>query len=125
MSESPKAPATQPLRLRLRFKRGAELVLGPGRMDLLALIDEEGSISAAARRMGMSYRRAWLLVDETNSHFAAPLVESATGGQKGGGAHLTETGRAVLALYRDMEERAAEAVATDLDRLRAMLGEGA
>lgn len=117
-------PGPEPLRMRLRFKRGKELVLGPGRMDLLALIDEVGSISAAARRMGMSYRRAWLLVDETNRHFAAPLVESATGGQKGGGAHLTDTGREVLALYRDMEDRAAAAVEPDLDRLRAMLADG-
>ncbi|WP_404382700.1 winged helix-turn-helix domain-containing protein [Caenispirillum salinarum] len=109
------------LRMRLRFKRGAQLVLGPGRMDLLALIDELGSISAAARRMGMSYRRAWLLVDETNRHFAGPLVESATGGQKGGGAHLTDTGREVLALYRDMEDRASAAVEPDLERLRRLL----
>ncbi|EKV32010.1 DNA-binding domain of ModE [Caenispirillum salinarum AK4] len=114
-------PGSETLRMRLRFKRGAQLVLGPGRMDLLALIDELGSISAAARRMGMSYRRAWLLVDETNRHFAAPLVESATGGQKGGGAHLTDAGREVLALYRDMEDRASAAVEPDLERLRRLL----
>lgn len=114
-------PGSAPLRMRLRFKRGDELVLGPGRMDLLALIDQVGSISAAARRMGMSYRRAWLLVDETNRHFATPLVESATGGQKGGGAHLTEAGRKVVALYRDMEKHAAAAVAPDLERLRGLL----
>lgn len=107
--------------MRLRFKRGKDLVLGPGRMDLLALIDEAGSISAAARRMGMSYRRAWLLVDETNRHFATPLVESATGGQRGGGAQLTDAGRKVLAIYRDMENHALKAIEADLNRLSHML----
>lgn len=109
------------LRMRLRFKRGGDLVLGPGRMDLLAQIDAHGSISAAARAMGMSYRRAWLLVDETNSHFARPLVESVTGGQRGGGARLTAEGHEVLALYRAMEAKAEAAMAAETEALQALL----
>lgn len=109
------------LRMRLRFKCGGELVLGPGRMDLLEHIDSHGSISAAARAMGMSYRRAWLLVDETNSHFDRPLVESVAGGQRGGGARLTEEGRRVLALYRAMEARAKAAMGAELAELQGLL----
>ncbi|MCA1941496.1 MAG: LysR family transcriptional regulator [Caenispirillum bisanense] len=110
-----------PLRLRLRFKRGGALVLGPGRMDLLEQIDTCGSISAAARAMGMSYRRAWLLVDETNGHFARPLVESVAGGQRGGGARLTAEGRAVLDLYRAMQRKAEAAMTAETAALQALL----
>lgn len=117
----PVAAPPSALAMRLRFKRGGDLVLGPGRMDLLARIDSEGSISAAARAMGMSYRRAWLLVDETNRHFARPLVESVAGGQRGGGARLTEDGRAVLALYRAMTAKAEAAMAEEVAALQAML----
>lgn len=84
--------------------------MGPGKADLLAAIDATGSISAAGRAMGMSYRRAWLLVDAMNRCWAEPLVDTATGGRKGGGARLSEAGRAVLAAYRDLTadlERAA------------------
>lgn len=83
--------------LRLYF---GKLVFGPGKADLLEAIDSEGSISAAGRRMGMSYKRAWSLVEEMNTCFETPLVESARGGAHGGGAHLTDAGRAVLADYR-------------------------
>lgn len=121
--ESPAAgpDAGAPLRLRLRFKRGPDLVLGPGRMDLLEHIAAQGSISAAARAMGMSYRRAWLLVDETNRHFASPLVESVAGGPHGGGARLTEMGERIVALYRTMESKAEAAVAEERAVLRALL----
>ncbi|HEY0212562.1 MAG TPA: LysR family transcriptional regulator [Paenirhodobacter sp.] len=83
--------------LRLYF---GKLVFGPGKADLLEAIDAEGSISAAGRRMGMSYKRAWSLVEEMNTAFETPLISSARGGAHGGGAHLTAAGRAVLTDYR-------------------------
>lgn len=88
--------------LRLHFTSG--LTFGPGKANLLQFIDEDGSISAAGRRMGMSYRRAWSLVEEMNTHYETPLVDSSRGGAKGGGAVLTLKGRAVLAEYRALEE---------------------
>ena len=91
--------------LRLYF---GKFVFGPGKADLLEAIGREGSISAAGRAMGMSYKRAWSLVEEMNIGFEAPLVESARGGAHGGGAHLTEEGRAVLADYRRLEARLVE-----------------
>ncbi|WP_142663366.1 winged helix-turn-helix domain-containing protein [Paracoccus laeviglucosivorans] len=90
------------LSLRLHFAHG--LTFGRGKADLLQYIDEGGSISAAGRRMKMSYRRAWALVEEMNAHFAQPLVDSSRGGAKGGGAVLTEMGRKVLADYRALED---------------------
>ena len=88
------------LRLKLIFEDG--LTMGPGKADLLGFIDEEGSISAAGRRMKMSYKRAWMLVEEMNAAFWEPLVESSRGGTKGGGARLTDTGIAVLRHYRTL-----------------------
>lgn len=90
-------------RIRLRLDFGDRLVLGPGKADLLAGIAELGSISAAGRRMKMSYKRAWSLVEEMNTAFAAPLVDSSRGGSGGGGASLTPTGQAVLAHFRGLE----------------------
>ena len=89
------------LRLKLTFDSG--LTVGPGKADLLEGIAAEGSISAAGRRMRMSYKRAWMLVEEMNAAFATPLVESSRGGASGGGARLTATGEAVLAHYRRLE----------------------
>lgn len=88
--------------------------LGPGKIKLLELVRDTGSISAAARAMDMSYRRAWLLVEESNSLFAGPLVESTTGGAGGGGARLTELGAKVVAAYKDIETEAATLVARRL-----------
>lgn len=84
---------------RIRVKRGADIAVGPGKMELLQAIAEAGSISGAARSMKMSYRRAWLLVETMNSCFAQPLVETATGGRAGGGAQLTAQGHKVLEDY--------------------------
>ncbi len=106
------------LRLRVVFGPGA--MLGPGKADLLALIEETGSISAAGRRMRMSYKRAWTLVETLNTLFAAPLVASSRGGEGGGGARLTEVGREVLARYRALERRAADAGADDIAALEAL-----
>lgn len=96
---------------RLRVLFGASIAIGPGKADLLDAIVRCGSISAAARSMGMSYRRAWLMIDALNSAFTAPLVSTAVGGGHGGGAELTEFGRSVLDRYRRMEYRASSAIA--------------
>ncbi len=92
-----------PPRLRLRLHFGDLLMFGPGKADLLQAIGETGSISAAGRRLGMSYKRAWSLVDEMNAAFRDPLVVSARGGAGGGGAQLTGTGAEVLRHFRALE----------------------
>lgn len=101
--------------LRLRVLRDSVIALGPGKADLLEAIGGEGSISAAARRMGMSYRRAWSLVDTMNNSFQKPLVDTAAGGRGGGGARLTPLGETVLRRYRAMEAKAWDAISSDLD----------
>jgi molybdate transport system regulatory protein len=106
-----------PPKLRVRVLLGFSVAIGPGKADLLAGIAETGSISAASRRMGMSYKRAWHLIDTMNSCFRRPLVEAARGGARGGGAKLTPLGAEVLALYRSMEDRAASAAGKELARL--------
>lgn len=92
--------------------------LGPGKIDLLEAIEETGSISGAGRSMKMSYRRAWLLVDDLNHMFRQPLVEASTGGAKGGGAHLTPMGREVVAHYRAIESKAMKAASLHIEALR-------
>ncbi|MDQ8038625.1 MAG: LysR family transcriptional regulator [Pedobacter sp.] len=112
------------LQIRARLLLGEEIAMGPGKAELLAAIAETGSISAAARKMGMSYRRAWLLVDTMNRCFKTPLVSSAAGGTQGGGASLTLLGEEVLALYQQLEtevETAAHKQATALKKLLAKL----
>lgn len=106
---------------RLRVVLETNVAIGPGQADLLEAIGSTGSISKAGRSMGMSYRRAWLLVQKMNSHFARPLVETAKGGTSGGGARLTDLGEEVVACYRQMEARAAEMLAPEIDRLRSLL----
>ncbi|CAM3235873.1 molybdate transport system regulatory protein [Paracoccus aminovorans] len=110
MSDDPR------LSLRLHFDSG--LTFGRGKADLLQFIDEDGSISAAGRRMKMSYRRAWSLVEEMNGHFDTPLVDSSRGGAKGGGAVLTERGREVLDDYRALEDLLRQQGAGILARMR-------
>ena len=109
-------------RLRLRLHFGG-FMLGPGKADLLELIDEKGSISAAGRQMGMSYKRAWMLVETMNAAFAAPLVDSSRGGTKGGGAHLTETGQAVLMHFRALEAKALAAGGAEIIAIRALVSD--
>lgn len=108
-------------RLRLRLVFGMDAMLGPGKADLLEQIRATGSIAAAGRAMAMSYKRAWSLVEEMNAAFREPLVDSSRGGARGGGAQLTETGEAVLAHYRKLEEIAAEAGAARIGAIRALL----
>jgi molybdate transport system regulatory protein len=93
---------------RVRILAGSAIAIGPGKADLLQSIDETGSISGAARRMRMSYRRAWLLVRTMNDCFEPPLVEAVKGGTAGGGARLTTTGREVLRRYRELVQIAAK-----------------
>lgn len=102
-------------RLRVRVVFGESgLVLGPGKADLLEGVRDTGSISAAGRRMKMSYKRAWDLVDAMNRHFREPVVQASKGGSGGGGASLTPMGEDVLALYRRIEARSVEAVTQEL-----------
>lgn len=106
---------------KIRVLVGAVVAIGPGKADLLQAIADTGSISAAAREMGMSYRRAWLLVEGMNKAFKGPLVATLTSGGGGGGARLTEIGDEVLRRYRAMEAKAARAVAPDLGSFSALL----
>jgi len=101
------------------------VAIGPGKADLLEAIGRTGSISAAGREMGMSYRRAWLLVEAINASFKRPLVQTATGGQSGGGASLTPLGEKALALYRTLELKADQGVALELAGLEALLRKSA
>lgn len=107
--------------LRVRVMQGDTIAFGPGKADLLQAIAQTGSISGAAREMAMSYRRAWLLVEEMNRCFASPLVATATGGARGGGAAVTELGQEVLARYRRMQKKAATAIAADLRHLHSLM----
>ena len=93
------------LAIKVQLFAGTERALGPGRVDVLDAIDREGSISAAGRSLGMSYRFTWDLVDSMNRCFRDRLVEASTGGSKGGGARLTELGRQVLRSYRALEDQ--------------------
>lgn len=115
------APAIATLRLTLRLDVGGRPTLGPGKARLLELIGETGSISAAGRAMGMSYRRAWTLVDSLNASFAAPLVAARPGGAGGGGAVLLPPGAEVVRLYRALERYAAGGGAAELARLQVLL----
>lgn len=114
-------PAAQ-LSLRIDLPNGR---LGPGKIALLEAIDREGSISAAGRALGMSYKRAWDLVDAMNRVLGAPVVDASTGGYRGGGAVLTDAGRALVADYRAIEKAAHRAAEPRLDGLvRRTLGAG-
>ena len=111
MSSSPqKSP-----KIIFRVQFSPEGRIGRGKIELLGHIRATGSISAAGRAMDMSYRRAWLLVDEMNRLFREPVVESQRGGRQGGGAVVTAFGETLLARYAAMEATMAEVLAEDLD----------
>lgn len=97
------------VQLRLRLLHNNRIALGPGKADLLDAIAATGSISQAAKQLGMSYRRAWLLVDTMNQCFVTPLVATQTGGLHGGGTQLTALGLHVLPVFRQMEHAALQA----------------
>lgn len=110
--------------LRIRLVLGGGMMIGPGKADLLEGIETTGSIAAAGRRMKMSYKRAWMLVETLNTGFRAPLVTATRGGSSRGGASLTDLGREVLAAYRAMEVKAAAATEAETAILRAAAGKG-
>lgn len=107
--------------IKIHIPYGDVSAIGPGKADLLEAIDRSGSISAAARDMGMSYKRAWDLVDTMNKSFLEPLVVTATGGSHGGGAQITEFGFEVLRRYRDIEIKANQAVTAEIAELLTLL----
>lgn len=102
--------------LTLRVLGKGAPAIGPGKAELIERIGATGSISAAARAMGMSYRRAWQLVEALNRDFREPIVTTAIGGTRGGGAQVTPFGRRVVAAFRAMEGKASAAIAADLRR---------
>ncbi len=107
--------------LRIRIVFGDGLIIGPGRADLLEGIRESGSIAAAGRRMGMSYKRAWQLADALNTTFREPLISATKGGVTGGGAQLTPLGVQVLEAYRALERTAQATSESQLVTLRDAL----
>lgn len=109
-------------RIVLELEFGDGRAVGPGKIRLLETIQEYGSIAAAGRALGMSYRRAWLLVDSLNTSFAEPAVETQLGGRGGGGANLTGVGRDLLESYREMEKDVRAAVSARLHALETALG---
>lgn len=117
--------ASAPTRPRLSFRLvlGRSIAIGPGKAELLAAIVETGSISAAGRSMGMSYKKAWYLIDTMNRCFREPLVNASKGGSARGGAQLTAMGATVLDLYRSIEHRATEAAGRDLDAFSELVVE--
>ena len=123
-SSSPRKHAKQDLRPQIRIMFRKAIAMGPGKADLLRAIDETGSISAAARQMEMSYRRAWLLVDTMNQAFKSPVVVTLTGGKACGGAAVTDFGKEVLRRYSDMEAKASASVAKELRNFTDMMSGG-
>lgn len=109
------------VQFRLRLTRGDDIAVGPGKVDLLEAIARSGSITAAAKSLGMSYRRAWLLVDTMNRCFRHPVVEAEAGGRRGGGTRLTALGEQVVRRYRASERLAAKAAAPELRALQRLL----
>jgi len=110
------------VQFRFRVSLGDDIAVGPGKVDLLEAIARNGSITGAARELGMSYRRAWLLVDTMNRCFRRPVVEAETGGKRGGGAALTASGEDVVRLYRQVEQSASRAAQADIRALLRLLG---
>jgi molybdate transport system regulatory protein len=108
-------------KLVIRVELSDTTAIGPGKIRLLEHIDETGSISAAGRAMSMSYRRAWLLVDDLNRHFREPVTTAGSGGKGGGGATLTPFGRDLVRQYRDIEAQALAASARHLATLKAAM----
>ena len=107
--------------LTLRVLRGRKPAIGPGKAELVERIAETGSISAAARAMGMSYRRAWQLVEAMNRACREPVVITAIGGKRGGGAEVTAFGKGLVRQFRAMESKASGAIAADLERFEGYL----
>lgn len=108
-------------KLKLRIKLCSFAALGPGKIDLLEAIHSTGSISAAARRERMSYRRAWMLIDELNKALREPVIDTQFGGKEGGGARVTKAGFLLIELYREIQRKAEASISTELTALMEML----
>jgi molybdate transport system regulatory protein len=111
------------IRPRIRVLRGSDIALGPGKVDLLDAIEETGTLAGAAQRLGMSYMRAWKLVQAMNACFRESLVETSRGGTGHGHASLTASGKAVRDLYRRMEADSVEAMDPAWRELQGYLAE--
>ena len=109
------------VQFRLRISKGEEIAVGPGKVALLEQIESTGSITAAAKALGMSYRRAWLLVDSMNRSFRKPVVDTVTGGSHGGGTAVTTTGKEVIRRYRKTEALAHKAGNEEIAALLKLL----
>ena len=118
MKSKPQGPQLCP---RIRIQCGEDIALGPGKVDLLTLVAETGSIRVAAERMNMSYMRAWTLIRTMNKCFKDPVVEAVRGGKQGGGARLTETGQRALALYQRMEKTFLDGASADWRETKKLL----
>ena len=105
----------------LKILLGAVVALGPGKVALLEAVERTGSITGAAREMGMSYRRAWKLIEAMNGDFKSPLVAKNAGGAGGGGARVTDAGIDALKRYRSMEDKAGQAVRQEISDFAALL----
>lgn len=121
MTGLPRMPKGAAAQFRLRITRGDDIAVGPGKVDLLEAIAREGSITSAARALGMSYRRAWVLVDTMNRCFKAAVVETEAGGRRGGGTTLTPLGAVLVRRYRRAEALAQKASAMELAALARLL----
>lgn len=111
------------VKLTIRLPFNGDTALGPGKVDLLEAIDQTGSISAAAKSMHMSYKRAWDLVNVMNTSFKQPLVTTATGGKHGGGAQVSDFGCEVIRTYRTMEQQALTAIEATVTQLTRELNQ--
>ncbi len=114
-------PLKPVVQFRLRITKDNDIAIGPGKVALLEAIVTTGSITAAAKALGMSYRRAWLLIDSMNQMFKSPVVDAATGGKHGGGASVTATGHKVIECYRQIEKDSLKAGARDINKMTRLL----
>jgi molybdate transport system regulatory protein len=121
MTKTSSSKSTAVLRAQLRVMLGDEIAFGPGKADLLEAIRETGSISGAGKKMGMSYRRAWLLVDAMNRCFQQPVVDAAKGGANGGGTQLTALGKQVLEHYRTLQKEVSAITDKHFENLKPLL----
>jgi molybdate transport system regulatory protein len=122
-STTPKQAAshTPHVKFRMRICKGETVALGPGKVSLLEAVREYGSISAAARSLDMSYRRAWMLLDELNSSLKSPATVSEQGGNSGGGCTLTPVGEAIIRLYREIEIEAQRSCSKQIEALKRLM----
>jgi molybdate transport system regulatory protein len=117
----PKAARNKILQPRFRILRGHDIAIGPGKAELLEHLRQTGSIAEAAKRMNMSYMRAWLLIKTMNQCYKQPLIQTLRGGAAGGGTEVTETGRKVLQIYRQMEKKCFQATKPSWEQMQKLL----